>query len=109
MILPTEKALERLFSVHRFDYVLNAAACTAVDQAEEDEIGAFQVNDLGAGLLAECCRDSGSQLIHFSTDYVFDGAAEVSYVESAPTHPVSAYGRSKLAGEYRVLLACRTH
>ena len=72
--------------------------------------GAFQVNDLGAGLLAECCRDSGSQLIHFSTDYVFDGAAEVGYVESAPTHPVSAYGRSKLAGEYRVLLwPVRTH
>lgn len=84
------------------DVVVNAAAYTAVDQAEDDEQSAFRINADAAGEVAAAARGVGARLIHLSTDYVFDGAATTPYREDAPTNPIGAYGRSKLAGEERV-------
>jgi dTDP-4-dehydrorhamnose reductase len=80
------------------DVVLNAAAWTDVDGAEADEAAATRVNGDGAGHLAA----AGPYLVHVSSDYVFDGRAGSPYLEGAPTAPLSAYGRSKLAGERAV-------
>lgn len=85
------------------NWVINAAAYTAVDDAEGHEDEAFRVNADGPRVLAEACKAAGATLIHFSTDYVFDGSATNPYPEDAPRHPVSAYGRSKAAGEEAIL------
>jgi dTDP-4-dehydrorhamnose reductase len=85
--------------------VINAAAYTAVDNAEEHEDDAFAVNATGARNIAVACAETNARLIHVSTDYVFDGQATSPYAEDAPTGPVSAYGRTKLAGERAVLEA----
>ena len=83
----------------KLDLVINAAAYTAVDRAEEEEALAYQVNAEAVGAMARACATRGVPLIHVSTDYVYDGAKSGSYVESDPTGPVNAYGRTKLAGE----------
>jgi dTDP-4-dehydrorhamnose reductase len=83
--------------------VLNAAAWTDVDGAEADEAGAYAINGEAAGSLAAACARHGARLVHVSTDYVFDGSATTPYREDDPTGPRSAYGRTKLAGEQRVL------
>jgi dTDP-4-dehydrorhamnose reductase len=85
--------------------VINAAAYTAVDNAEAYEDDAFAVNATGARNIAVACAETNARLIHVSTDYVFDGQATSPYAENAPTGPVSAYGRTKLAGERAVLEA----
>ncbi len=85
--------------------VINCAAYTAVDAAETDEERAFAVNAIGAGLLAEACASAGIPLIHVSTDYVFSGDGTRPYEPSDPVGPKSAYGRTKLEGERRVLEA----
>jgi dTDP-4-dehydrorhamnose reductase len=82
--------------------VLNAAAYTAVDAAEKETALADAVNGVAPGILAEEAKRVGAPLIHYSTDYVFDGRATAPYDEDAPVHPLSAYGRSKLAGERAV-------
>ena len=82
--------------------IVNAAAYTAVDQAEKDEALARLVNGVAPGVLAHEAKRTGAVLIHYSTDYVFDGRATVPYAEDAPANPVSAYGRSKLEGERAV-------
>jgi len=79
--------------------IVNAAAYTAVDRAETDREAAFAVNAHAPGVLAEEARRANALLIHYSTDYVFDGERTTPYDESAPVHPVNAYGQSKLAGE----------
>lgn len=79
--------------------VINSAAYNQVDVAEQEPAAAFQVNALAVRNLAVACRQSGARLIHFSTDYVFDGAAGRPYREDDATHPLSAYAVSKLAGE----------
>jgi dTDP-4-dehydrorhamnose reductase len=84
------------------DVVVNCAAWTAVDAAEEHEEEARAVNFLGAANLAAACAKAGALLVHPSTDYVFDGHASTPYAEDAPTAPAGAYGRSKLAGEQAV-------
>lgn len=81
------------------EVVLNSAAYNQVDLAEQEPLAAFQVNALAVRNLALACRQLGATLVHFSTDYVFDGMAGRSYVESDPTHPLGAYALSKLAGE----------
>lgn len=85
--------------------VINAAAHTAVDAAEDEPQRAFAINADGAGRLAEAARDAGVRLIHLSTDYVFDGRASHPYREEDPTGPLGVYGRSKLAGEEQVRAA----
>ncbi len=84
------------------DVVVNAAAWTAVDEAEEHEAEAAAVNAEGPRLLAAAAREQGARLVQVSTDYVFDGSAREPYAEDAPTAPVSAYGRTKSAGEQAV-------
>jgi dTDP-4-dehydrorhamnose reductase len=82
--------------------VVNAAAYTAVDQAEQERDAAFAVNAVAPGVLAEEAQRAGAVLVHYSTDYVFDGAARTPYAEDAPTAPLSVYGASKLEGEQRI-------
>jgi len=83
--------------------VINAAAYTDVERAEEDEERAFEVNDRGAENVAVSAHRAGVSLVHVSTDFVFDGRKEGAYVEDDEPAPLNAYGRSKLAGERSVL------
>lgn len=82
------------------DVVVNCAAYTAVDAAEEDEASAFAVNAVGPQLLARKAREIGARFVHISTDYVFAGDSESPYGEYGPLAPASAYGRTKAAGEW---------
>ncbi len=79
--------------------VVNAAAYTAVDAAETDQASALAVNAEAPRLLALEAKKIGAMLVHFSTDYIFDGSKKAPYVETDPTNPLNAYGRSKLTGE----------
>lgn len=81
------------------DWILNAAAYTAVDRAESEPDLAFSVNGEAPGVLAEEARRGGAVLVHYSTDYVFDGTANRPYVETDQTNPLNVYGQTKLAGE----------
>ena len=99
------RAVERLAPA----VVVNAAAYTAVDKAESDPEAAFAVNRDGARHLAEACAAANVPLIHISTDYVFDGDKQTSYLESDPAVPLGVYGQSKLAGEEAVCQACPRH
>jgi dTDP-4-dehydrorhamnose reductase len=91
------------------DVIVNGAAYTAVDRAESDEAAARAVNATGAGVLAEEAKRAGALLIHYSTDYVFDGAKAAPYVESDPTNPLNAYGRTKLEGERAIAASGAAH
>jgi dTDP-4-dehydrorhamnose reductase len=91
--------LPRIIREARPDIVVNAAAYTAVDKAEEEEALATMINGAAVGVIAEETRKLGALLIHYSTDYVFDGTKDTPYTEDDHPHPISAYGRSKLAGE----------
>ena len=86
----------------RCDVIVNAAAYTAVDQAESEPEVAMRVNGVGAGYVAEIAAELHAPLLHLSTDYVFDGALSRPYREDDPTAPMGAYGRSKLDGERRI-------
>lgn len=89
--------------------VVNAAAFTDVDGAEADAEGADRLNHVAVGGLAEICADQGAKLVHFSTDYVFNGQGDEPYVVDAPTDPVNVYGRTKLAGEEAIRRADVDH
>ncbi len=91
------------------DAVINAAAYTAVDEAESRREVAFAVNRNGPGNLAATCDSAGVPLFHVSTDYVFDGEKQNAYVEDDPAGPLGVYGESKLAGENAVRKACPRH
>jgi dTDP-4-dehydrorhamnose reductase len=91
------------FDAAQPDAVVNCAAWTAVDAAEDDEAGAFRANALGPALLAELCARAGIPLIQISTDYVHDGRKGAPYLETDAPNPLSAYGRTKLAGEWAAL------
>ena len=91
------------------DLVINAAAYTAVDQAEDEPDLAFRINADAAGEAAAAARELGAGIIQLSTDYVFDGQATEPYTEDSATNPLSAYGRSKLAGEAAVRAANPDH
>ncbi len=87
--------------IHDFepDLVVNAAAYTDVDGAEEDTAGAFKTNEIGARVVAEAAQAYGKPVVYFSTDYVFDGTATEPYREDMPINPQGVYARSKAAGE----------
>lgn len=89
--------------------IVNAAAYTAVDKAEQEEALALRVNGEAPGVLAEEASRSGALLVHYSTDYVFDGTKTGAYVESDATAPLNAYGRTKLAGERAIQAAGGAH
>ncbi|TBV76779.1 dTDP-4-dehydrorhamnose reductase [Pseudoxanthomonas winnipegensis] len=89
--------------------VVNAAAYTAVDKAEEDRDAAFRANAESPGALARWCAARGVPLVHYSTDYVFDGQGTAPYAVDAPTAPLGVYGASKLAGEEAVRAAGGQH
>ncbi len=92
-----------------FDVLINAAAFTNVDLCETERDRAFMINGEAPGVLAEICREKGAKLIHFSTDYVFDGEKRAPYTEEDEAKPISVYGASKLAGEKNVLAADGGH
>jgi len=91
------------------DVVVNCAAYTAVDVAEEHEDAAFAVNAVGAAFLARAAAGRGARLVHISTDYVFGGDATDPYAETAPAAPRSTYGRTKVAGEWAVRAEAPDH
>ncbi len=93
----------------RPDLIVNAAGWTEVDRAEEDEALAWRVNATAPGILAEEAARLGARIVHYSTDYVFDGTRPGPYSEADMPNPVNAYGRSKLAGERAVQAACARH
>lgn len=86
----------------RPNLIVNAAAYTAVDRAEQEPEIAFRINAEAVGVLAESAREVGASLIHYSTDYVFPGDASRPYQEDDPVQPLGVYGRSKLAGEQAI-------
>ncbi|WP_063572059.1 dTDP-4-dehydrorhamnose reductase [Luteibacter rhizovicinus] len=92
-------SLEALLETERPDVIVNAAAYTAVDKAESDEVTASLVNGHALGILGDWAARHGAMVIHYSTDYVFDGEATTPYTEDATVAPAGAYGRSKLVGE----------
>ncbi|MDB5416359.1 MAG: dTDP-4-dehydrorhamnose reductase [Rubritepida sp.] len=91
------------FAALRPEAVVNCAAWTAVDAAEDDEAGAFRANALGPALIAALCAEAAIPLIQISTDYVYDGLKDSPYSESDLPNPMNAYGRTKLAGEWAAL------
>ena len=103
------RSVAAAFADFRPDAVINAAAYTKVDQAEDEPEAAFAVNAEGARHIAKACVANGCPLLHLSTDYVFDGAKRGPYVESDPAAPINAYGRSKLAGEQAVAEVLDAH
>jgi dTDP-4-dehydrorhamnose reductase len=90
-------------AVTGFDVVINAAAYTKVDDAETNEDAAYLINAVGPGNLARAAAETRARLVQISTDYVFEGNATSPYQEDAPINPLSAYGRTKAAGEEFVL------
>lgn len=97
-----EGQVRRLFETHRPTLLFNCAAATNVDGCETDPAGAERLNGLAVGYLAEEAKRVGARLVHYSTDFVFDGRSDQPYPVDAPTNPLSAYGRSKLLGEQRL-------
>ena len=97
--------VRRKLGAMNFDVLINAAAFTNVDACETERDRAFRINAETPGILAEICNEKESKLIHFSTDYVFDGEKRAPYTEEDQANPISAYGESKLAGEKNVLAA----
>ena len=96
-------------SSFRPELIINAAAYTAVDKAESDADTAYAVNRDAVRHLAEAAAAHGAAVLHISTDYVFDGAADAPYRETDPVNPQSVYGKSKLAGEEALAAACPRH
>lgn len=87
------------FESNALDYCINCAAYTAVDKAEEEVDKAFLINATAVKNLAEACQTTGAELIHISTDFVFDGTKRTPYTEKDTPNPLSVYGKSKLRGE----------
>ena len=83
----------------KFDIIINCAAYTAVDKAEEEQDLANRINHLAVKQLAQIAKNQQAKLIHISTDYVFDGESDIPYVETDETNPINVYGKTKLAGE----------
>lgn len=104
-----ETALRQLLRIYRPDVIVNSAAYTAVDKAESDTAVATALNTRAPAVLAEEAELLGAMLVHFSTDYVFDGLKHGAYTELDEPKPQGVYGATKLAGEQAVQGACRRH
>ena len=96
-------ALAEFFDAVKVDFIVNCAAYTAVDKAEEDEQTAYKINAQAVVNLAEMAKHHNIKMLHVSTDYVFDGTSHIPYTEDMPASPNTIYGKTKLAGE-RLLL-----
>lgn len=96
--------VKKYFRDHRALCCINCAAYTAVDKAEAEKDIALDINANAVGNLARVCKEYGTQLFHFSTDYVFDGRSGIPYMEEHPTNPVNFYGQTKLEGEKQAML-----
>jgi len=94
--------IRQVIDNHQPELIINPAAYTKVDQAEDEPELAFQINRDAPKVMAEKAREYNIPLIHFSTDYVFDGEKKEAYTEDDPTHPLGVYGQSKCAGEEAV-------
>lgn len=105
---PLDKTEEIIANFNRIqpDVVINCAAYTAVDKAEQDQVTADAINHLAIATLASLCQNSGAKLVHVSTDYVFDGTSPVAYKEDDQPNPKSVYGATKLAGEIACSQQC---
>jgi dTDP-4-dehydrorhamnose reductase len=101
--------LAKKFELERPDVVINCAAWTDVDGAEAEEQAAFAVNGTGAGNVAAAAAAVGASVVYVSSDYIFDGIKGAPYVESDQVAPLSAYGRTKLAGEEATIAANKRH
>ncbi|UXI00522.1 dTDP-4-dehydrorhamnose reductase [Photobacterium sp. TY1-4] len=104
-----EAAVHEVVQAFSPDYIINAAAHTAVDKAEKEVELSYLINRDGPRYLAEAAQQCGAVMLHISTDYVFDGQGETPYVESDQTGPQGVYGQSKLAGEQAVASCCEKH
>ncbi len=100
--LTSTDSTRRWVQESRPNIIINAAAYTAVDKAESEPAKAMQINGVAPGVLAEEAKKVGALLVHYSTDYVFDGAKTTPYLETDGPNPLGAYGRSKLAGDEAV-------
>lgn len=109
MDLSKPETLGSVIQEVRPDIIINAAAYTAVDKAESEPDLAMAINGIAPGVIAEEARKIGAGMIHYSTDYVFDGKATSPYKEEDPTCPLSIYGKSKLVGEQAVVQAGIAH
>lgn len=107
--LTDETSVAAAVARERPHVVVNTAAYTAVDKAESEPSVAHAVNALGAEYVARACAAHSIPIIHISTDYVFDGAADRPYLEDDPTGPINVYGQTKLEGEQHVAKACARH
>ena len=101
--ITSAEAIEAFFQSERPDVVVNCAAYTAVERAEEDESQADLINHKAVALLAAACKRHDATLIHISTDYIFSGEGDTPYTEECAPAPINAYGRTKLAGERAVV------
>jgi dTDP-4-dehydrorhamnose reductase len=101
--LASPDQIRKKLSALKFDLLINCAAMTNVDLCETEKDRAFAINAEAPKILAEICRKKDAKLIHFSTDYVFDGEKREPYIETDAAKPISVYGESKRAGEENVL------
>ena len=101
-----EQAVYAYVSEHKIDIIVNCAAYTAVDKAEDNVELCDKLNNIAPGYLARAAQANGAAMIQVSTDYVFDGTAHIPYTEEEPTCPASVYGSTKLAGEQKVMEHC---
>lgn len=103
------EAINAFFKTNQYDYIINCAAYTAVDQAEKEPALANKLNAELPGVLASIASTQGAKIIHISTDFVFEGRQPSPLNEQAPTKPISVYGKTKLDGEKAVEKACNQH
>jgi dTDP-4-dehydrorhamnose reductase len=97
--LSSADSITSYFNHNNFDIIINCAAHTAVDKAEEEAVPANQINHFAVAQLAQIAKIQQAKLIHVSTDYVFDGEGDKPYTETDATNPINIYGKTKLAGE----------
>ncbi|MEP4189836.1 MAG: dTDP-4-dehydrorhamnose reductase, partial [Sneathiella sp.] len=107
--LTNPDAIEDAFSQNAYDAVINAAAYTAVDRAEEERDAAYAVNRDAPAVLASLCAAKDIPFLHISTDFVFNGQKELAYLETDACHPLGVYGQSKWEGELKVAKACEKY